>query len=1067
MKGLKGARWRHGQLGSIAFGAGLALATPCFAQSADESAYIPLNPGEHDTATVSVEVGGGPATEVLFDTGSNGLRILSSAVGPDVQKTDTMITYGYGSDLVITGVLATAYVTFNEATTPDGSPLTTTAPIAFQYVTETSCKAGSGKTDCQMPEGTSGVMGVGYQNRVSEDQDTAFNPLAQLPGNFASGFIVEGWNTLDTSDPNARVVVGLTPENTAGFVFMDLEADPNSTPPEGANAWSTTVQTCFSVNGAQPPICGPTLLDTGATNGKINGDLDPSVLDSNGQIKKGNSVAVTVGTLPTLVITTDGEGATYSEGDQTRNNTGQLIYEYYTIAFDAKTGRLGFAPMKSLIYGVYEPENDASFGPDGISVGLDAKLILNDGFTSSRAFLIGGDAEIDVKADATATLSGTLSGANGLAVTGHGTLVLDGLNTYTGGTQVTGGGTLRVTGDGALGGAGESVELDDGTLSTIDGFYSPNRTLVVGGSGGALKTDGLATWGGAISGDGTLHFQEGAWNLTGSGATTGGAHVDSGGLLAANGDFSEWEILVHQGGVLMGTGTVGKTEVEGTLSPGNSIGTLKVNGALELASGSALDIELGANGRGDLVDAAGAIIIDGATLHLSRSGNAVLGLGDSSIILTSASGISGSGFADVGDPFGALYPFLDADVSIGATDVQVDVVRSDVPFAALGANANQRSVAGALDRLPLSNRLVEEAASLTAAQAPGAFTALSGGIYPSASTVLMDQSAMTRGIILERAGVPDLAPVAVAPVGPLGYADGDAASSAFKAMPPVKAVPAMAEERSAFWAEAFGDSGSISSTANTAGVDTSSGGLLVGYDHTWASGWRFGFAAGYSHDSFSADDLASSGSSENYHLAAYGGMKSGPWGLRFGGLYTWNDLSVDRQVVFGSLVNQLSADYSARTGQLFAEVGYGANFGGVGIEPFAGLAYVNLDTDGFQEVGGPAALTGLSDSVGVTYSTLGARLTVPLPVGVPAALRAKIAWQHAFGDTDPVALLAFGVGTVPFAETGAPIAEDAALIDAGLEVSPLEQMSLKVSYSGQLAENTSINAVKGSFTLRF
>src|SRR4029077_608576 len=128
---------------------------------------------------VTVSVGGGPASQVLVDTGSTGLRVLQSDIGPDVVLTGMTETYGYSSGNFITGVLGFAPVSFPDAS----SPLSTTGPIAIQVVTSITCDARN--PDCQgWPTGQAGVMGVAYDN------DQIFNPLAQLPGNLGSGFIV-------------------------------------------------------------------------------------------------------------------------------------------------------------------------------------------------------------------------------------------------------------------------------------------------------------------------------------------------------------------------------------------------------------------------------------------------------------------------------------------------------------------------------------------------------------------------------------------------------------------------------------------------------------------------------------------------------------------------------------------------------------------------------------------------------------------------------------------------------------------------------------------------------------
>jgi outer membrane autotransporter protein len=47
----------------------------------------------------------------------------------------------------------------------------------------------------------------------------------------------------------------------------------------------------------------------------------------------------------------------------------------------------------------------------------------------------------------------------------------------------------------------------------------------------------------------------------------------------------------------------------------------------------------------------------------------------------------------------------------------------------------------------------------------------------------------------------------------------------------------------------------------------------------------------------------------------------------------------------------------AGTGQVFGEVGFGTAIQSVAVEPFAGLAYVHLDTAGFNESGGASALS--------------------------------------------------------------------------------------------------------------
>lgn len=83
-----------------------------------------------------------------------------------------------------------------------------------------------------------------------------------------------------------------------------------------------------------------------------------------------------------------------------------------------------------------------------------------------------------------------------------------------------------------------------------------------------------------------------------------------------------------------GSGTIGGSVVvndRGTLAPGNSPGTLTINGNLSLAAASFLDFEFGqANVAGgalnDLVDVGGNLVLDG-TLNVSVPSGGSFGAG--------------------------------------------------------------------------------------------------------------------------------------------------------------------------------------------------------------------------------------------------------------------------------------------------------------------------------------------------------------------------------------------------------------------------------------------------------
>jgi outer membrane autotransporter protein len=82
--------------------------------------------------------------------------------------------------------------------------------------------------------------------------------------------------------------------------------------------------------------------------------------------------------------------------------------------------------------------------------------------------------------------------------------------------------------------------------------------------------------------------------------------------------------------------------------------------------------------------------------------------------------------------------------------------------------------------------------------------------------------------------------------------------------------------------------------------------------------------------------------------------------------------------------------------------------------------------------------------------------------------RASLAWQHAFSSVAPNDVLAFQTApTVPFTIAGVPIARDAALVEAGLDLAINPRAMIGISYVGQLAGNVTDHAAKGKFSWKF
>ncbi len=372
-------------------------------------------------------------------------------------------------------------------------------------------------------------------------------------------------------------------------------------------------------------------------------------------------------------------------------------------------------------------------------------------------------------------------------------------------------------------------------------------------------------------------------------------------------------------------------------------------------------------------------------------------------------------------------------------------------------------------------------APLNAAQLPAALDAVSGEIHASVQSVILHDSFFAREALLGRLRQITFAGGGTGPMASLGtggpmvaYAEPEPGAGALAYADahggfPIKAPLAPRREPDvAFWAQGIGSWGRINGDGNAGDVSSRLAGFFSGVDGRLGD-WRAGIAGGYTNSSVGLSARMSSANIDTAHLGAYAGTSYGAWNLRGGADFAWNTISTSRLVVFPGFTDADSARYNAGEAQVFGEVGYGMAFGRVAAEPFGGLAFVHLRTDSFTEAGGAAALLGTGNTEDVGYTTLGARVatTYMLANGASVTPHASAAWQHAFGDVTPVAALAFQAPGAGFTVAGVPIARDAALLSAGVDMHVGPNVTVGISYIGQLAGNAQDNSVTGTFSWKW
>jgi outer membrane autotransporter protein len=719
------------------------------------------------------------------------------------------------------------------------------------------------------------------------------------------------------------------------------------------------------------------------------------------------------------------------------------------------------------------PEGDVRIVNNGIVdalTGISADSGFVSGYTSATTSMTQGDIFI--------ANSGTVR-ARQLAVWMDGTT-----NTlYNTGTLETTGATAVASGDGdttvinsgtisagsstgtaiAMGKGSNTLVLDD--TSSIVGKVTNESTgnlLVLQGTGtGTLNLADVSDTGTYEGFSNLIKTDLGTWILTGSGGSlTGSTTIDRGTLQLAEGASSASIFTVNSemldgvgliNGVLSGTGSIGGLVVNtgGIVSPGYSPGTLTVNGDVTFNPGSTYVVDVAASGAHDLITATGSATLNGGNVQI----NADAGFDPFATyaILTAAGGVTGTF-----DSATANYAFLDPLLSYGTNDVYLKLMRNAVAFSTMAQTPNQQSVAVATESLGLGNPVFDAVLQLTAGQAPGAFDALSGEAYASAASIIAQDSIYLRQAVGGRVWQ-----------GLDGAAGGSAATAKLGAATGLTV-----------WGQGYGAWGSIDGDGNAAAVSRDTGGFFAGVDGAVADGVRLGLVGGYGRSTFQIDDRASSGDIDTYDLGAYGGARIGGLGLLGAATYSWNDVSVSRTVAFPGYVGANAANFDLGTTQLFGEAnwrfdlapsGSDPTYGKAWLEPFVAPAYVNLGSADIAESGSTSALAGSTDSEDLFYVTLGARAATTIKLANEASVtpRISLAWQHAFSDVDPSASLVFVSGGLPFAVAGVPIAQDTAVVGAGVDYNFNQTLSAGLSYSGQFGDGLQDNAVKGNLDVKF
>ena len=612
-----------------------------------------------------------------------------------------------------------------------------------------------------------------------------------------------------------------------------------------------------------------------------------------------------------------------------------------------------------------------------------------------------------------------------------------------------------LTGDG-------SVRLGDAALTagklTVNGGVFSGNVSDNGPSGQLVKTSSS-----------TLA-------LTGTNSLTGLTSVQQG-TLVLNGSVGG-NVIVFTPALLAGTGTVGGSLTNsGTVSPGNSPGTLHVNGNYTQNATGTLQIEIAGLGASehDLLAVRGVASLNG-TVRIVPLNNFVLQRHDKIVFLT-GNQVNGV-FTNEDVEIATDSKFLQGEVLYESNSVALVANQLEFSKVLKGLTPNQKAVAKALDGA-LNDKRLDKAIGFLDADAfgniPHDLDLIAAEELQSLYTIGISQAHVQSSNLERRMGdirsgsggfsasgysVSGGAPEYSGAFSPRGDGlSGPSGKISKELRPPTQ------DASLGVFITGVGEFTHVGSTSNASGFDLATGGFTLGVDYRIGENFAIGINAGYAR---SSADLFGNG------RVSVDGAKLGVYATYFtGGFYAdmaaqggYNNYDTKRTALAG-------AARGGTTGGEFSamfKTGYDIKTGGLTFGPTAGLQYTHVGFRGFTETGSLLPLTFAKQSGDSLTSKLGMKASYDWQIG-GAIVRPEmqVAWQHEFDDTAFAINSRFANGagksfTVKGAETG----RESLVLGAGVAVLWNERTSTYVYYDGEIGRtNYDSHNVSGGMRMSF
>ncbi len=567
-----------------------------------------------------------------------------------------------------------------------------------------------------------------------------------------------------------------------------------------------------------------------------------------------------------------------------------------------------------------------------------------------------------------------------------------------------------------------------------------------------------------VAGSGSL-WENSADILIGGSATgasgEGVLEIIEGGIVSAQ-NVTIWSTGVVCGDSVLRADTVANS---GAVKPGNSIGTLTVEGDLTMAAGSTIEIEIDGSGHSDKLVVAGDVSILGGTVEAffteTIASPEALTIVEADGVDTTVAGLDCDGSA-----------LLDLRVVHSAESISLIVAPRAFDDPDIATTGNQCAVGSALQQLANGggNSITTTLQTfVNTGQVRRALDQLSGQSRPSLAPVTAAGSTRHVGTVSNRlhnvrgsvsyglGGGPLLAMARQdSTVGDPSTYDVSPNGQTFAVG---NGTTSLADQKWGFWGKGYAVFGDRESESGSPGYQYTVYGTGFGFDYQFTDSLLLGITGGYSEgdvDYFSSRDTSDVVSMP---LGIYGSWNTDGWYLDSLLSYAGLEYETQRHVDLAS--EKLSGDFGGDQISGYFEGGLNWQYDeSCLIQPLASFQFSHLNLDSYTESGGASSLGYDNQRHQSHKGSLGMKLTKQFGEDddtIRAAIELRCRWVHEFGDAESQvdAHFASDPGAV-FTVSDEGVSRDTIVLGTGVQAMLGKNTRLFASYDiGLNADNTS------------